>query len=68
MLSLGVGREELRALLEGRDDKAGVSWRLKDTDLAATFGISPQRWGYVKKLLLEEAKPSLRQRAAEERR
>ena len=47
-------------MLTGQDDRGNVIWRLKDVDLAATLSISPQRWSYVKKLLLEGVEPSKR--------
>ena len=58
--SLGVDRHDLEAMLSGHDERGNVVWRLRDADLARTFGVSQKRWHYVKRLLLEGVKHSLR--------
>ena len=54
--ALNVDRAQLRALLDGltQIDRHGheVLMRVRDADFAVMFGISRQRWSYVKACLL----------------
>ena len=38
--ALAVDRQGLERLLSGEDERGNVVWRLKDADLASTFGVS----------------------------
>lgn len=75
-MELGVQPAELRALLgpalivahqaetSSERDCSTPQLRLKDKDLAATLKLTPKRWNYVKKLLLEP--PEISNRALQQ--